>query len=67
MTRARARRSAQRTLAARRVDAPAGSYTARLFNDATLLRHKLLEEAQELAEVSSARPHTLVRPLRTDS
>jgi len=31
----------QRTLAARRVDAPEGSYTARLFNDAALLRNKV--------------------------
>ena len=39
-----------RTLAARLVDAPAGSYTKRLFDDPTLLKHKLLEEAQELSE-----------------
>jgi len=32
------------------VDAPVGSYTKRLFDDPDLLRHKLLEEAQELAE-----------------
>lgn len=37
-----------RTLAARRVDAPAGSYTARLFADADLLAAKLREEAAEL-------------------
>jgi phosphoribosyl-ATP pyrophosphohydrolase/phosphoribosyl-AMP cyclohydrolase/histidinol dehydrogenase len=40
----------ERTLAARRVDAPPGSYTKRLFDDHQLLTHKLLEEAQELAE-----------------
>jgi len=39
-----------RLVAARREDAPAGSYTRRLFDDATLLRAKLLEEAGELAE-----------------
>ena len=39
-----------RTLSARRADAPPGSYTARLFSDPTLLRNKLLEEAQELVE-----------------
>lgn len=32
--------------------APAGSYTKRLFDDGALLRHKLLEEAQELAEAA---------------
>jgi phosphoribosyl-ATP pyrophosphohydrolase/phosphoribosyl-AMP cyclohydrolase/histidinol dehydrogenase len=31
-------------------DAPEGSYTKRLFNDDTLLRNKLVEEAQELSE-----------------
>ncbi len=38
-----------RTLAERRDSAPAGSYTARLFSDAALLRSKLIEEAGELA------------------
>ncbi|KAJ1942295.1 trifunctional histidinol dehydrogenase, partial [Kickxella alabastrina] len=33
-------------------NAPAGSYTARLFADAQLLRAKLLEEATELAEAT---------------
>ena len=42
-----------RTLAARVVDAPAGSYTRRLLDDPDLLRAKLLEEAQELAEATS--------------
>jgi phosphoribosyl-ATP pyrophosphohydrolase/phosphoribosyl-AMP cyclohydrolase len=37
-------------LAARVHDAPAGSYTARLLGDPTLLRAKLLEEAGELAD-----------------
>ena len=42
----------QRTLESRLAAAPAGSYTKRLFEDATLLRNKLLEEAQELAEAT---------------
>jgi phosphoribosyl-ATP pyrophosphohydrolase / phosphoribosyl-AMP cyclohydrolase / histidinol dehydrogenase len=33
--------------------APAGSYTKRLFDDPTLLRDKLVEEAQELAEADT--------------
>lgn len=33
--------------------APAGSYTKRLFDDADLLRDKLVEEAQELSEAES--------------
>lgn len=40
----------ERTLFARKVSAPEGSYTKRLFNDPELLRHKLVEEAQELSE-----------------
>lgn len=43
----------QATLRARMADAPPGSYTARLFRDPALLRHKLLEEAQELAEATA--------------
>lgn len=39
----------ERTIAARQVDAPAGSYTRRLFEDPALLHGKLLEEAGELA------------------
>ncbi|KAJ2237552.1 trifunctional histidinol dehydrogenase [Coemansia sp. RSA 1722] len=39
-------------LAERKASAPEGSYTARLFNDAQLLRAKLLEEATELAEAT---------------
>jgi phosphoribosyl-AMP cyclohydrolase len=42
----------ERTLASRVQDAPPGSYTKRLFNDPDLLRDKLLEEAQELAEAT---------------
>ena len=38
------------TLAQRLVDAPAGSYTKRLFDDEKLLRDKLVEEAQELSD-----------------
>lgn len=34
--------------------APAGSYTKRLFEDEQLLRDKLVEEAQELAEADTA-------------
>jgi len=42
----------QNTLVARRATAPEGSYTKRLFDDAALLRSKLLEEACELAEAT---------------
>lgn len=41
------------TLAQRLKDAPAGSYTKRLFDDEQLLRDKLVEEAQELSEADS--------------
>eukprot|EP00939_MAST-03C_sp_MAST-3C-sp1_P001053 g1053.t1 len=40
----------EETLWQRRESAPAKSYTKRLFDDPKLLRHKLLEEAQELSE-----------------
>lgn len=43
----------ERTLAARRDDAPAGSYARRLFGDAALLRAKLAEEAGELAAAAT--------------
>ena len=43
-----------RTLSARRTTAPEGSYTKRLFDDADLLRAKLIEEAGELAEANTA-------------
>ena len=39
-------------LRSRKASAPPGSYTKRLFDDATLLRNKLVEEAQELAEAT---------------
>jgi phosphoribosyl-ATP pyrophosphohydrolase len=42
-----------RRLAARRDDAPAGSYTARLLSEPWLLGAKLKEEAQELAEADA--------------
>ena len=45
---ARGERALERTLAARRVDAPEGSYTARLFADDALLASKIVEEAREL-------------------
>ena len=38
------------TLNERLKSAPEGSYTKRLFDDETLLRDKLVEEAQELSE-----------------
>jgi phosphoribosyl-ATP pyrophosphohydrolase/phosphoribosyl-AMP cyclohydrolase/histidinol dehydrogenase len=38
------------TLKERLTSAPEGSYTKRLFDDTELLRDKLVEEAQELAE-----------------
>ncbi|KAJ1951871.1 trifunctional histidinol dehydrogenase [Linderina pennispora] len=37
----------------RKRNAPAGSYTQRLFNDAGLLKAKILEEASELGEAQS--------------
>ena len=42
----------QATLQDRLQSAPVGSYTKRLFQDSTLLREKLVEEAQELAEAT---------------
>jgi histidinol-phosphate aminotransferase len=39
-----------RTLESRKKEAPAGSYTKRLFEDENLLRAKLVEEANELAD-----------------
>ncbi|KAJ1671069.1 trifunctional histidinol dehydrogenase, partial [Coemansia sp. RSA 25] len=42
------------TVADRRLSAPAGSYTRRLFDDAALLRAKLVEEAGELADAADA-------------
>ncbi|EQC38074.1 hypothetical protein SDRG_04504 [Saprolegnia diclina VS20] len=47
-------RHLQATLQDRKQSAPPGSYTKRLFDDMTLLRNKLVEEAQELAEATDA-------------
>ena len=41
------------TLQRRIHEAPKGSYTKRLFDDAELLKNKLVEEAQELAEADT--------------
>eukprot|EP00903_Cladosiphon_okamuranus_P018234 g16773.t1 len=43
----------ERMLVKRREQAPEGSYTKRLFEDPVLLRNKLVEEAQELAEAET--------------
>ncbi|KAI9853208.1 MAG: trifunctional histidinol dehydrogenase [Vezdaea acicularis] len=43
----------QQTLRARKESAPAGSYTARLYNDPKLLRAKIMEEADELCAAES--------------
>ena len=48
----------ERTMAARKVSAPAGSYAARLFSDAPLLAAKIQEEARELTEATE-RAHTI--------
>mmetsp|Transcript_8484 Transcript_8484/g.19861 ORF Transcript_8484/g.19861 Transcript_8484/m.19861 type:complete len:529 (-) Transcript_8484:400-1986(-) len=45
-------RELQATLESRKLSAPAGSYTKRLFDDSNLLQQKLVEEAQELAEAT---------------
>ncbi|WFD18919.1 trifunctional histidinol dehydrogenase [Malassezia caprae] len=42
----------ERTLRERKASAPAGSYTARLFNDPALLSAKIREEAQELVDAT---------------
>jgi phosphoribosyl-ATP pyrophosphohydrolase len=47
-----------RRLAARRETAPAGSYTAKLFDDPALLGTKLREEARELTEAAE-REHVI--------
>ncbi|CAM9400949.1 unnamed protein product [Pylaiella littoralis] len=43
----------ERMLVTRKEQAPEGSYTKRLFEDPVLLRNKLVEEAQELAEAET--------------
>jgi phosphoribosyl-ATP pyrophosphohydrolase/phosphoribosyl-AMP cyclohydrolase/histidinol dehydrogenase len=43
----------QKTLQARKADAPAGSYTARLFNDPKLAQAKIMEEADELCRANT--------------
>jgi len=43
----------EQTIKERKVDAPAGSYTARLFNDPKLVNAKIKEEADELCDATS--------------
>ena len=43
----------EKTLQVRLESAPEGSYTARLFNDPTLLRSKIMEEADELCQATT--------------
>ncbi|KAJ3789089.1 histidinol dehydrogenase-domain-containing protein [Lentinula aff. detonsa] len=43
----------EKTLQSRFENAPAGSYTKRLFNDPALLRSKILEEADELSRAET--------------
>lgn len=43
----------QKTLQSRKLSAPEGSYTARLFNDSKMLNAKIMEEASELCEATS--------------
>ena len=43
----------QKTLLARKADAPAGSYTARLFNEPKLAEAKIMEEADELCRANT--------------
>lgn len=43
----------EKTLLSRKVSAPEGSYTARLFSDEKLLRAKIMEEAEELCDAKS--------------
>jgi phosphoribosyl-ATP pyrophosphohydrolase/phosphoribosyl-AMP cyclohydrolase/histidinol dehydrogenase len=42
----------EKTLKERKSNAPTGSYTARLFGDAKLLRAKIMEEAEELCDAT---------------
>ncbi len=48
----------EHTLAQRRESAPTGSYTRRLFDDLSLLRSKIIEEAGELAAELADAPDT---------
>ncbi|KAF4504246.1 hypothetical protein G6O67_008422 [Ophiocordyceps sinensis] len=43
----------EQTLQSRKLSAPQGSYTARLFSDEKLLRAKIMEEAEELCDANS--------------
>jgi phosphoribosyl-ATP pyrophosphohydrolase / phosphoribosyl-AMP cyclohydrolase / histidinol dehydrogenase len=43
----------EKTLESRKVSAPEGSYTARLFSDEKLLRAKIMEEAEELCNAKA--------------
>ncbi|KAJ9664132.1 trifunctional histidinol dehydrogenase, partial [Neophaeococcomyces mojaviensis] len=43
----------ERTIKARKLSAPEGSYTARLFNDPKLINAKIREEADELCEAEN--------------
>ncbi|KAI9932063.1 hypothetical protein ASPWEDRAFT_109457 [Aspergillus wentii DTO 134E9] len=43
----------QKTLQERKADAPAGSYTARLFNEPKLAQAKIMEEADELCRAET--------------
>jgi phosphoribosyl-ATP pyrophosphohydrolase/phosphoribosyl-AMP cyclohydrolase/histidinol dehydrogenase len=45
----------EQVLVDRKAAAPEGSYTKRLFEESALLRNKLVEEAQELAEAETFR------------
>eukprot|EP00455_Lapot_gusevi_P000589 TRINITY_DN10272_c0_g1_i1.p1 TRINITY_DN10272_c0_g1~~TRINITY_DN10272_c0_g1_i1.p1 ORF type:complete len:243 (+),score=44.61 TRINITY_DN10272_c0_g1_i1:150-878(+) len=44
-----------RNVTARRLDAPVGSYTRRLYEDANLLKYKIIEEAHELVEAQDSK------------
>lgn len=43
----------QKTLQSRKKNAPAGSYTARLFNNPKLVEAKIMEEAEELCQATT--------------
>ncbi|KAF9394589.1 trifunctional histidinol dehydrogenase [Podila verticillata] len=42
------------TLQSRKISAPAGSYTHRLFKDSNLVQSKIMEEAEELCQATTA-------------